>query len=136
MRIGELAHAADTSTKTIRYYEQVGIIPEPSRTQSGYRDYDDNATDRLGFIKSAQRAGLTLAEIRGIIDVRTEGEVPCEHVIELIDSKLAGIDERMEALERTREELNRLKTRSTTLNPKNCEPGAVCHIIQTETPPT
>ena len=131
MRIGELAQSVDTSTKTIRYYEHVGILPEPTRTQSGYRDYGDDARDRLSFIQSAQRAGLTLAEIRGIIDVRTEGDIPCEHVAELIDKKLASIDERMAALERTRAELNQMRSRSKSLNPSNCEPGAVCHIIQT-----
>ena len=136
MRIGELANTADTSTKTIRYYEQLGILPEPPRTPSGYRDYNEDAIDRLSFIRSAQRAGLTLAEIRGIIDVRNEGDTPCEHVIDLIDNKLATIDERMAALERTRDELNRLKSRSETLNPRNCEPGSVCHIIQKTPPPT
>lgn len=136
MRIGELANTAGTSTKTIRYYEQVGILPEPPRTPSGYRDYNENAIDRLSFIRSAQRAGLTLAEIRGIIDVRNEGDIPCEHVIDLIDNKLATIDERMAALERTRDELNRLKSRSETLNPRNCELGSVCHIIEKTPPPT
>jgi DNA-binding transcriptional MerR regulator len=109
MRIGQLADAAETSTKTIRHYESVGILPEPPRTQSGYRDYDDDARDRLSFIQSAQEAGLTLAEIRGIIDVRNEGGSPCEHVDDLIDKKLASIEVRMTALERTRDELNRLK---------------------------
>jgi DNA-binding transcriptional MerR regulator len=89
----------------------------------------DDAKERLQFIRSAQRAGLTLTEIRGIIDVRADGDTPCEHVLDLIDDKLASIDARMAALEQTRTELTRLKSRSADLDPQECEPGSVCQII-------
>ena len=129
MRIGQLATKANTSTKTIRYYEQIGVMPEAERTPTGYRDYTDDAKERLQFIGSAQRAGLTLTEIRGIIDVRADGDTPCEHVLDLIDDKLASIDARMAALEQTRTELTGMKSRSADLDPQQCEPGSVCQII-------
>jgi MerR family copper efflux transcriptional regulator len=74
MRIGEVADAAGLSTKALRYYEQAGLIDEPARTPSGYRDYDAGVLDRLRFIRSAQAAGLTLGEIKGVIAFRERGQ--------------------------------------------------------------
>jgi DNA-binding transcriptional MerR regulator len=53
------------TTKALRYYERVGLLPEPDRIDSGYRDYGDTVFDRLRFIRAAQAVGLTLGEIRG-----------------------------------------------------------------------
>src|SRR5216683_3246519 len=57
MRIGEIGERAGLSTKALRYYERVGLIEEPTRTASGYRDYDQSVLDRLRFIRSARAAG-------------------------------------------------------------------------------
>ena len=73
MRIGELAEQAGTSTKAIRYYEQIGILTPPARTAAGYRTYDEAAMGRLSFVRAAQAVGLTLAEIRQIIAFRDDG---------------------------------------------------------------
>ena len=73
MKIGELAERTTVPTKTIRYWESEGLVPEPARTPSGYRDYDDAAVDRVGFIRQSQTAGLTLAQIRQILEVSDEG---------------------------------------------------------------
>ena len=62
MRIGEVAEQAVVTTKTIRYYESIGILPTPERTPSGYRAYDSKTLDRLRFIRDAQATGLTLTE--------------------------------------------------------------------------
>ena len=57
MRIGELAATAGVTTKTIRYYESIGLLPEPARTPSGYRDYDETYADRLTFIRRSGAFG-------------------------------------------------------------------------------
>ncbi len=129
MRIGDLAKRTRVPIKTIRYYEDIGVLPIPDRTPSGYRDYDQSATDRLEFVRGAQRAGLTLTEIRGIFEVRDQGEAPCGHVADLIDRKLAEMDERMKALRQTKRELARLGERARRLDPVTCGPDAICHII-------
>jgi DNA-binding transcriptional MerR regulator len=134
MKIGELASSTGVTTKAIRYYEQIGVISEPPRTQSGYRNYDPAATERLGFVKAAQRAGLTLSEIRSVLVIHDEGEAPCSHVSELIGTKLDDIDQRLHALERTRQELRRLQKRAGSLNPDNCSPDSICHIIEPTQP--
>lgn len=63
------------------------MLAPPPRTPSGYRDYDDAAVDRLGFVRAAQSVGLTLGEIREIVALRDRGETPCRHVTELLDRR-------------------------------------------------
>ena len=73
MLIGELSADAGVPSKTIRFYEQAGLMPAPPRTPAGYRDYPPGALDRLAFIRHAQAAGFTLAEIRSVLAIRDSG---------------------------------------------------------------
>jgi MerR family copper efflux transcriptional regulator len=129
VRIGELAEQAGISTKAIRYYEQVGILAPPARTPSGYRAYDQAALGRLGFVRSAQAVGLTLGEIRQVIAFRDDGQTPCAHVTDLLQRHAADLDRRILELEQLRGELRQLAERATTLDPEQCPPERVCHII-------
>jgi DNA-binding transcriptional MerR regulator len=129
MRIGELADQAGISTKAIRYYEQIGILTPPARTTSGYRAYDDTALGRLGFVRAAQALGLTLGEIRQIVAFRDRGTAPCARVTELLQRHAADLDARIRELQQLRGELRQLAERATTLDPKDCTPERVCHII-------
>ena len=131
MRIGELAGRAGLTTKALRYYEQAGVLPGPARTASGYRDYDDTALARLRFVRAAQAAGLTLAEIRTVIAVREDQGAPCEHVTALLDRHAAALDERIAELGATRAEVRRLRDRAATLDPATCRADGVCHVIPT-----
>jgi len=129
VRIGELAERTGLSTKALRYYESIGVLPEPARTPSGYRDYPVDAQDVVRFVRSAQAVGLSLGEIREILAYRDRGETPCAHVVDLIRRRAAAIDEQMAALERTRRELRRLERRARDLRPEDCAPTLVCHVI-------
>lgn len=133
MRIGQLADKTDTTTKTIRYYEQIGLLPEPPRTPAGYRDYANDTTDLLRFIRSGQRAGMSLNDLKGIIEVRASGRTPCNHVTELIDTKISDIETRIADLERTKNELDSLRTEAKHLKPDTCGNGTICHIIYNPT---
>lgn len=130
MRIGNLATQFNLPTRTIRFYERRGLLPEPERLANGYRVYDQTAVERVGFIRRAQTAGLTLAEIRGILEVRAEGRNPCAHVNELLHAKLSEVDQRMVELEALRTDLETLVERSRTLDPVDCTAGEICHILQ------
>jgi MerR family transcriptional regulator, copper efflux regulator len=127
--IGELATATGVPTKTIRYYESVGLLDPPHRTASGYRNYDANATDRLAFIRAAQAAGLTLGEIRSIVALRDRGVTPCGHVVELLTARAAELDRRIAELRQLRGELHRLVERGKHLDPADCDPRRVCHLL-------
>ncbi len=132
MRIGEVADHTGVSPKTIRYYESIGLLPEPPRTSSGYRDYGGGAITRLEFVRSAQGAGLTLKEIRGVLAVRESGESPCDHVKEVLASRVREVESRIEELEATRRELRRLARRAERLDPADCGEGEICHILAGE----
>jgi MerR family copper efflux transcriptional regulator len=129
MRIGELSTASGLSTKTIRFYEQAGLLPAPPRTAGGYRDYPKQTSARLGFIRDAQGAGLTLAEIRSILVLRDGGHAPCEHVTALIDQHLADIERRLAELNATRQALHQLARRAATSDPAACAADEICNIL-------
>ncbi|MCL1692465.1 MAG: MerR family transcriptional regulator, partial [Actinomycetia bacterium] len=80
MRIGEAGAAVGVDPPTIRYYESVGVLPEPGRTSSGYRDYGAADIDRLRFVTLARSLGVGLDDIRQILGLRDEGEAPCTYV--------------------------------------------------------
>ncbi|MGW7544005.1 heavy metal-responsive transcriptional regulator [Streptomyces sp. NPDC054770] len=129
MRIGELAAANDLTPKTIRFYEQAGLLPAPPRTAGGYRDYPPQAGPRLTFIRDAQSAGLTLAEIRSVLALRDSGEAPCSHVTDLIQQHLTDIERRMAELRKTRTALRGLAERAAATDPGTCREADICSII-------
>ena len=129
MLIGELAERSGVPTKTIRYYEDIGVLAPPARTPSGYRDYQDAAVDRLEFVRSAQAVGLTLGEIREIVALRDRGEVPCGHVLQLVQRRAVEVERRIAELERLRNELGRLARRARKLDPGDCDSDRICHLI-------
>lgn len=133
VRIGEVAERSGVSEKTLRYYEEIGVVEEPPRTPANYRDYHGDVLDRLAFIAAAQRAGLTLGEIRSVVALRDRGETPCAHVLDLIGRRRAEVDGRIAELKRMRTELEALERRGRTLDPRDCAPSAVCHVIAPST---
>lgn len=105
MRIGELGDRLGVNPKTVRYYESIGLLPEPERTPSGYRVYDESDVERIRFIKTSQRLGITLDEIKEILALRERGEAPCGYVRRILAKEVADIDRRIAELQRLREEL-------------------------------
>lgn len=105
MRIGELADQLGLNPKTIRYYENIGLLPEPERTPSGYRDYDERTGELVTFIKTAQRLGISLDEIREILAFREQRQPPCSYVRSVLRRQVDEIDERIAELRHLRKEL-------------------------------
>lgn len=128
MRIGELARHTGTTAKTLRFYEAEGLLPEPVRTRSGYRDYPTEAVDRVAFIRDAQQAGFALRQIGQILDIRDGGQPPCRHVGQLIDQRIAEVERRLIELQHTRTHLRELAARTRRLDPADCQ--GFCEIIQ------
>lgn len=130
MKIGELAKATGLSAKTIRFYEGEGLIPDPPRTGSGYRSYSTPDADRLVFILKAKRLGLSLDEIKGILQLHDGSEPTCVHVRSLLDEKVAQVETAIQDLLGFKEELESLRDQSTSL--VDCRPsgGNICSIIE------
>ena len=129
MQIGVLAAQTGLNVKTIRYYETIGLLTAPRRAPSGYRDFDPDAADRLAFIRASQASGLSLGEIRGIVAFRDRGESPCAHVLEVLRRRGDDIDRQIEELRRARGVIETLVTRAASLDPADCAPSGVCHVI-------
>ena len=129
MRIGELAEATGTTAKTLRFYEDRGLLPPPRRTPGGYRDYGEDALARLDFIKRGRTAGLSLAQIRQVIEIRDEGVVPCGHVKRLLDVRLADLDQQIRQLRAVREVVAHLRDDVHRANPADCDTDAVCSYL-------
>jgi DNA-binding transcriptional MerR regulator len=128
MLIGEVARRSGVQPKTLRYYEDIGLL-RPERTPSGYRDYDDRVFDRLTFIRSAQALGLSLAEIRRIVTLRDNGEAPCAHVAELLEERSAAIARTIRDLRDLQADLHALMVRAQDFNPSRCDPDGICGLI-------
>ncbi|MGH9104213.1 MAG: heavy metal-responsive transcriptional regulator [Acidimicrobiales bacterium] len=104
MRIGQLAAAVDVNPKSIRFYEQIGLLPEPGRRPSGYRDYGEEERERLVFVRTAQRLGLPLADIAEILAFKDRGEAPCAYVCTVLARQAAELDDRIGELEALRDQ--------------------------------
>ena len=128
MRIGELAAASGTTTKTLRFYDESGLLQvEPAA--NGYRDYGPETLSRLDFIRRGQAAGLTLAQIREVIDIRNAGEAPCHHVHELLTARLVEIDRQMADLDALRASLTQRRDEAAAADPSTCPSDSVCRYV-------
>ncbi len=129
MKIGELANLAGVSAKTVRYYESIGLLAEPARTSSGYRDYDDEAVERLRFVRDAQSSGLALAEIASVLELKDRGATSCEHTAALLQRHLVDIEEQIERLQHARRQLATMASRASGLDPASCTDPNRCQVI-------
>lgn len=127
VRIGELAEAVSVPTKTIRYYESLGLLPAPARHENGYRSYDTSAGDRLRFVKAAQAVGFSLAEIKEILALRDAGEEPCGRVLDLVDRRGRQIADQIAALQHMQAELRLLAERARGVSAGG---GTYCDLIE------
>lgn len=129
MRIGELAEAAGTTTKTLRFYEEQGLLPPAERTPAGYRNYTPEAVARIDFVHRGQAAGLTLAQIKQILDIRDHGQAPCGHVGDLLDARLADIDRQITDLLALRDNVAALRDAAADPEPDTCGADQVCRYL-------
>ena len=108
LRIGQLAQRAGVNIDTIRFYERQGILPEPPRRESGYRDYPPETVGLIRFIKRAQELGFTLREARELLNLRSVPRGICGDVLKHARSKVAQIDEKIRDLQAMRDALSKL----------------------------
>ena len=125
MKIGDLAAASDTPVETIRYYERAGLLPEPPRTASNYRRYDDAHVARLRFIRHCRALDLSLDEIRTLLDLRDRPQDDCGEANAVIDEHLEHVAQRIRELKQLQAQLRELRVACT-------QPGAGrdCGILE------
>jgi DNA-binding transcriptional MerR regulator len=125
--VGKAAQAAGLTPKAVRLYEAKGLLPEAERTEAGYRTYTDDDITVLRFIGQAKTLGLSLAEIRDILDIRRGGTTPCRHVVRLLDQRIREVDRTLTELRQLRRSL--ADTRATAQD-RMQDGDAVCGIIE------
>ncbi|MEM9496053.1 MAG: helix-turn-helix domain-containing protein [Pseudomonadota bacterium] len=123
MTIGRLSKAAGVKVTTIRYYESVGLMGAPARSQSGQRLYDGEAVQRLSFIRHARELGFPMEAIRELMDLQTRPDQDCAEVDAIARCQLADVRKRLDQLEALEAELKRMI--------KRCEGGKVgeCRVM-------
>jgi DNA-binding transcriptional MerR regulator len=129
-QIGEASMQTGLSTKTIRYYEHIGLIPPPERSSNGYRIFAEEDLERLRFIRSARALNFPLKDIDEILAFRDQGEPPCRYVMALMQKQIEEISERIRELEGLSEELRRLYENGQSLPEDVQMKTCICHAIQ------
>jgi len=129
MFIHELAKLTGISAKTIRYYESIGLLPDPERAANNYRQYTPAIAERLGFITTARSLGFSLADIGEFLVARDRGALPCRRVLDSFDQRILDIDRRIADLIAMRETLQQIRKDGEALPPdKKCDDQCVCYL--------
>ena len=110
MTRGQVALRTDVNVETVRYYEHRGLIPEPPRTASGYRQYTEDYVERIRFIKRAQELGFTLSEIKELLSLRVDPETDRGEGKQRAATKIVDIEKKISDLERMKNQLTRRVT--------------------------
>lgn len=108
VRTSEVAAQAHVNTQTLRYYERRGLLPEPERTQSGYRAYTPDAVRVVRFVKRAQQLGFTLDDIEDLLHLAQGGPASCDEARAMANTRIADLQQRIDELAGMRDALARL----------------------------
>ena len=105
LSIGQVARRAGVGVETVRFYEREGLLEEPARLASGYRQYSEQAVKRIHFIKRAQQLGFSLKEIGELLLLRVDAHTSCEQVKLRAEAKIAEVERKLIELQRMRQAL-------------------------------
>src|SRR5437870_343775 len=108
LRTSQVARLAGVNVETLRFYERKGILPEPPRRESGYREFPPDAVALVRFVKRAQELGFSLREIKGMLELRDSPRATCAEVREIAQQKVGEIEAKIRDLEAMRAALGRL----------------------------
>lgn len=108
LTIGQVARQAGVGVETVRFYERQGLIEEPTRSASGYRQFDEEVVDRLRFIREAKELGFTLGEIKELLSLKLDHSSSCGEVKGRAEAKIADIEEKIRTLQRMKRALVKL----------------------------
>lgn len=125
MKIGDLARVTQCTVETVRYYESVGLLPEPTRTSANYRDYGDAHVERLRFIRNCRALDMTHEEIRGLLVLMDQPDGDCSGVNDLVDEHIRHVEARILELADLKQQLVTLRARCV-----ESQSGEVCGIIR------
>jgi len=108
LKTGELAKQAGVNVETLRFYEREGLLPEPPRRASGYREYPPDSVQRIRFIQRSKELGFTLREIKGLLELRVNPETTCAQVKEHAAEKISDVKQKVTDLKAIERALKKL----------------------------
>ncbi len=108
LSIGQVARRAGVGVETVRFYERQGLLENPPRKESGYRQYPPEAVSRLHFIKKAKEVGFSLKEIKELLSLRLDTAATCQDVRSRAEAKILDIEQKIQALKRMKQALTDL----------------------------
>lgn len=123
MTIGRLAQQANVDLETIRYWERIGLMPDPARSAGGHRCYDSAHLQRLIFIRRTRELGFRTGAIRDLLSLSQPGMAVCAEVKEIAEQQLLLVEERIKSLSHLQA---RLRETVAVCDPKQ---GSDCPII-------
>ena len=130
LKIGDLKKQTGVSVGTIRYYEQLELLPAALRHDNGYRYFDQSAIQRVLFIKKAQTLNLSLAEIKEILNLHNRGSAVCSIVKELINSKISQLDIEIQQLVESKKVLESHRDRWSVYSTDIPSHESICTLIE------
>jgi Hg(II)-responsive transcriptional regulator len=122
LSIGQMARRAGVGIETVRFHEREGLLEEPPRRASGYRQYSEQVVTRLHFIKRAQRLGFSLKEISELRLLRVDSQTSCEEVKQRTEAKIAEVERKMVELQLMRQALLQVASLCTGQGPASACP--------------
>ncbi len=122
MTIGQVARQAGVGVETVRFYEREGLLEEPPRRASGYRQYSEQEVKRIRFIKRAQQLGFSLKEIAELLMLRVDAHTSCEEVKQHTEAKIAQIEQKLLELQSMRQALLQVAALCTGQGPASACP--------------
>lgn len=127
LRIGQVSSQSQLPVKTIRFYEERGLIQAAKRTSGGFRLFEPSVLTRLSFIKRSQALGLSLNDIQDILNIADDGERPCKRVRHKFQDKIVEIENRIEELEKLKTQLRTLMAEADETETLEAE---ICPLIE------
>ncbi len=125
LSIGQVARRAGVGIETVRFYEREGLLEEPPRRASGYRQYSEQVVKRLHFIKRAKQLGFSLKEITELLLLRVDIQTTCDEVKQRTEAKIAEVERKLVELQRMRQAL--LQVHSLCIGPG---PTSACPMLE------
>ena len=124
LSIGELGRRTNTKVETVRYYERIGLLASPARTEGNYRSYGETDLNRLSFIRRARDLGFPLDQVRALLGLSDQRDHPCDEVDEMVQAHLNAVERKIADLQALKRELGSLLTQ--------CRGGRIsdCRVIE------
>lgn len=129
LSITALARQTGVSSKSLRYWEALGLLPKASRSRAGYRLFSSEAVAYVGFVKKSKVMGLTLKQMQQVLRLARDGRSPCAMVETWIDARIAELETEIQSLTKQLSALKRIQRRYSIEAPADARPQVCCSLL-------